>query len=54
MRARHTLPAVAGSIGVMRLSIGATIFNAMEVSFDCPPFTDGTARHHEKQFKVFK
>jgi hypothetical protein len=32
MRLRHTLPAIADSIASLRKDIGASIFNAMEVS----------------------
>jgi hypothetical protein len=36
MRERHELPAIAESMGELRVDIGMTIFNAMEVSLTNP------------------
>ena len=36
MRERHELPAIAEAMGELRLDIGMTIYNAMEVSLTNP------------------
>lgn len=48
MRMRQKLPAIADSIAMLRLDIGASIFNAMEVRTVAVSFTEEATIDHEQ------